>query len=106
MRWLYNLGNFLRTLATPEPINWSLTSLKEKLDQDRREDRDPRPLCRLSDGRDRHSEKFVRREFASDRRIAAASSSINRVRRCMSPFRAQPTGGLRPNDGKNVGMRG
>jgi Transposase DDE domain group 1 len=26
----YNLGNFLRTLATPEPIR-SLTSLKEKL---------------------------------------------------------------------------
>ena len=29
----YNLGNFLRTLATPEPIkDWSLTSLKEKLE--------------------------------------------------------------------------
>jgi IS66 Orf2 like protein/Transposase DDE domain group 1 len=28
----YNLGNFLRTLATPEPIkDWSLTSLKHKL---------------------------------------------------------------------------
>jgi hypothetical protein len=28
----YNLGNFLRTLATPEAIkDWSLTSLKEKL---------------------------------------------------------------------------
>jgi hypothetical protein len=28
----YNLGNFLRTLATPEPLKeWSLTSLKEKL---------------------------------------------------------------------------
>ena len=28
----YNLGNFLRTLATPEPNkDWSLTSLKEKL---------------------------------------------------------------------------
>lgn len=28
----YNLGNFLRTLATPEPIqDWSLTSLCEKL---------------------------------------------------------------------------
>ena len=28
----YNLGNFLRTLATPETIkDWSLTSLKEKL---------------------------------------------------------------------------
>jgi|SRR6516165_702402 len=27
----YNLGNFLRTLTTPEPIkDWSLTSLKEK----------------------------------------------------------------------------
>src|ERR1700730_640533 len=28
----YNLGNFLRTLATPEPIKgWSMTTLKEKL---------------------------------------------------------------------------
>jgi hypothetical protein len=28
----YNLANFLRTVATPEPIkDWSLTSLKEKL---------------------------------------------------------------------------
>jgi len=28
----YNLGNFLRTLATREPVkDWSLTSLKEKL---------------------------------------------------------------------------
>ena len=28
----YDLGNFLRTLATPEPIkDWSLTSLKEKM---------------------------------------------------------------------------
>jgi Transposase DDE domain group 1 len=28
----YNLGNFLRTLATPEPIkDWSMTPLKEKL---------------------------------------------------------------------------
>jgi Transposase DDE domain group 1 len=27
----YNLGNFLRTLATPKPIkDWSLTTLKEK----------------------------------------------------------------------------
>jgi hypothetical protein len=28
----YNLGNFPRTLATPEPIkDWTLTTLKEKL---------------------------------------------------------------------------
>ena len=38
----YNLGNFMRTLAMPEPVkHWSLTSLREKLDQDRREDRQP-----------------------------------------------------------------
>ena len=31
-RCAYNLGNFLRTLATPEPIKiWSLTTLREKL---------------------------------------------------------------------------
>src|SRR5262245_7245329 len=30
----YNLGNFLRTLATPEPIkDWSMASLKDKLDK-------------------------------------------------------------------------
>ena len=29
---VYNLGNFLHTLATPEPIkDWSLTTLKDKL---------------------------------------------------------------------------
>ena len=28
----YNLGNFMRTLAMPDPIrDWSLTSLREKL---------------------------------------------------------------------------
>ena len=32
MRSPYNLGNFLRALATPEPIkDWSLTTLKDKL---------------------------------------------------------------------------
>jgi len=31
----YNLGNLLRTLATPEPIkDWSLTSPEGKSDQD------------------------------------------------------------------------
>src|ERR1700730_18569547 len=61
---------------------------------------------RKEKGRDRNAEKLVRRDFASDRRIAAASSSINCVRPCMSPFRAQPMGGLRPNDGITVGIRG
>jgi hypothetical protein len=32
MALAYNLGNFLRTLATPEPTKgWSLTTLKDKL---------------------------------------------------------------------------
>src|SRR5580658_6797916 len=48
----YNLGNFLRTLATPEPIrDWSLTEPEGKADQDRREGRAPRSLRRVSDGR-------------------------------------------------------
>jgi hypothetical protein len=77
------LGNFLRTLATAEPIkDWSLTSLKEKLIKiDRGEGHQPRPLCRLPDGRGRHSEKSVRRHPAADRRTAAATSSCVGVRR-------------------------
>jgi hypothetical protein len=52
MRWRTIFGNFLRTLATPEPIqDWSLTSLREKLIKDRRESGWPRPLHRLPDGR-------------------------------------------------------
>jgi hypothetical protein len=44
----YNLGNFLRTLATPEPIkDWSLTSPKEKLIK-------IGAKGRLPDGRSRH----------------------------------------------------
>jgi hypothetical protein len=39
----YNLCDFLRPLATPEPIkDWSLTSLKEKLIKIGGESREPR----------------------------------------------------------------
>jgi lipopolysaccharide/colanic/teichoic acid biosynthesis glycosyltransferase len=41
--------------------------------QDRREDREPRPLCRVSDGRSRHSQKCVRRHLAAHRGTAAAA---------------------------------
>lgn len=45
----YNLGNFMRTLAMPKTAEpWALTSLRDKL-QDRRQDREPRPLHDLSD---------------------------------------------------------
>ena len=47
----YNLGNFLRTLATPEPI---------KLIKIGAQGHAPRPLHRLPDGRGRHLTAFIR----------------------------------------------
>jgi hypothetical protein len=45
----YNLANFLRTLATPEPIkHWSLTRLNEKLIKVGAKGGEPRPLRRIS----------------------------------------------------------
>jgi hypothetical protein len=53
----YNLGNFLRTLAMPEPIkDWSLTTLKDKLIKIGAS-RQPRPLARY--GRVRNRRPFV-----------------------------------------------
>ena len=50
----YNLGNFMRTLVLPDAVEqWSLTTLR-KARQDRREDRPPRSLHRLPDGRGRY----------------------------------------------------
>ena len=66
----YNLGNFLRTLATPEPIkDWSLTSLKDN--QDRREGGEPRPLCGLPNGGGRHRTANVPGDSAAHRGTAA-----------------------------------
>src|SRR6516164_4450442 len=53
----YNLGNFLRTLATPEPI------------------KEPRPLCYLPDGRGRHRTANVPRDFAAHRGATAAATT-------------------------------
>src|SRR3954447_5368801 len=48
----YNLGNFMRTLALPKVAEpWSLTSVREKADQDGREGRQPPPLRHLPAGR-------------------------------------------------------
>jgi hypothetical protein len=78
----YNLGNFLRPLATPEPMrDWSLTTLKEKLIkiQDRREGGAPRPLCRLPDGGGRGSESPVRGHLEDDSGTSGAACRINGV---------------------------
>jgi Transposase DDE domain group 1 len=93
----YNLGNFLRTLATPEPIK---DSSEGQADQDRREGGEPRPLCRLPDGRGRHRTANVPRDFAAHRGTAAAATTAS-VRRSMSCIQEQPTERVRPNAREN-----
>ena len=73
-----------------------------KADQDRREDRQPWPLCRVSDGRSRHSQKSLCRHSADDRGTAAATTfsagldmlvTMKFPEGCASGFQgAEPTG--------------
>ena len=79
----YNLGNCLRTLATPEPIkDWSLTSLKGEADQNRREKVvSPRTLHHLPDGRGRHRTANVPRDFAAHRGATAAATARASMKR-------------------------
>jgi hypothetical protein len=77
----YNLGNILRTLATPGPIkDWSLTNLKEK-DQDRREGGEPRTLCRLPNGGGRHPTTNIPGDSAADRGTTAAAATRASMKR-------------------------
>jgi hypothetical protein len=93
VRLAYSLGNFLRTLATPEPIkDWSLTSLEN---QDRREGGEPRPLCDLPNGRGRHRMGNVPRDIAAHCGVTAAAITTASVRRSMSCIQEQPTKGVR-----------
>src|SRR5262249_52974327 len=97
----YNLGNFLRTLATPEPIkDWSLTTLKDKLIKIG-EGSEPWPLCYLPNGRGRHRTANVPRDFAAHRGATAAATTSASVRRSMSCTQEQPTEGVRPNAREN-----
>jgi hypothetical protein len=80
----YNLGNFLRTLATPEPMKGLVADEPEgETDQDRREGRQPRPLCRLSDGRGRHPTADVPGDFTADCGTTAAATTSASVRGAM-----------------------
>ena len=75
----YNLGNFLRTLATPEPIkDWSLTSLKEKLIKIGAK---PRTLRRLPNGGGRHPTTNVPGDSAADRRTTGAATTRASMKR-------------------------
>jgi hypothetical protein len=74
-------GNFLRTLATPEPIkDWSLTSLKEKLIKIG-EGGEPRTLCRLPNGGGRHPMTNVPGDTAADRGTTAAATTRASMKR-------------------------
>ncbi len=71
-----------------------------KADQDRREDRQPWPLCRVSDGRSRHSQKSLCRHSADDRGTAAAARCIDSVMRSVSRIPSKTGGKVRLDDGK------
>jgi hypothetical protein len=72
----YNLGNFLRTLATPEPINdWTLSSLKEKLIKIGAKVVSHGRYVAFQNGRGRHSPASVPEDFAADRRTAAEAAA-------------------------------
>ena len=101
----YNLGNFLRTLATPEPIkDWSLTTLKDKLIKIGAKVVSHGRYCYLPDGRGRHRTANVRRDFAAHRGATAAATTSVSVRRLMSCIQEQPTG-VRPNASENGQIR-
>ena len=91
------LGNFLRTLATPEPIkDWSLTSLKEKLIKMGAKVVHPRPLCRFPNGRGRRSETSVLRRPSAHRGTAAAAGHVDSVTKfSLSRVPRKTTGDLR-----------
>ncbi len=56
---------------------------EEEADQDRREDGEPRTLCRLPDGRGRHPTANVPGDFAADRGTTATATTSTCVRRPM-----------------------
>jgi len=61
-----------------------------KADQDRREGRQPRPLCRVPDGGGRDPKKPLRRYSAVDRGTASTAGHVNSVRRSVSRVRQKP----------------
>jgi Transposase DDE domain group 1 len=78
----YNLGNFLRTLATSEPIkDWSLTSLKEKLIKIGAKVVSHGRYIIFQIGRGRHRTANVPRDFAAHRGATAAATARASMKR-------------------------
>src|SRR5262245_30217827 len=76
-----------------------------KADQDRREGREPRPLCRLPDSRGRHPTANVPGDSAAHRGTAAAATTSACVRRSMSCIQEHSTEAVRPNARENGQIR-
>ena len=71
-----------------------------KADQDRREGRRSRPLCRVLDGGGGHSTRPVSRYFPDDRRTSAAANHIDGVARLVVTSSIETTGEVCLDDGK------
>jgi hypothetical protein len=70
----YNLGNFLRTLAMPQPTrDWPLTSLKEKLIKIGAKVVSQGRYIAFQNGGSRHPEGPLCRHLAPDRGTAGAA---------------------------------
>src|SRR5205823_14535075 len=71
----YNLGNFLRSLATARTDQRLVADeLEGKADQDRRQGGEPRTLRRLPNGGGRHPTTNVPGDSAADRGTTAAAT--------------------------------
>jgi hypothetical protein len=102
----YNLGNFLRTLATPEPIkDWSLTTLKDKLIKIGAKVVSHGRYVIFQMAEVAIARQMVPRDFAAHRGATAAATTSTSVRRSMSCIQEQPTEGVRPNARENGQIR-
>ena len=97
-----NLGNFLRTLATPALV---AGESKGQADQDRREGGEPRLLCFFQMAEVAIARQNVPGDFAAHRGATAAATTSASVRRSMSCIQEQSTEGVRPNARENGQIR-
>ena len=98
----YNLGNFLRTLATPEPIKkWSLTSLKEKLIKIGAKVVSHGRYVAFQMAEVRHPSANVPGDFTAHCGTTAAATTSASMRCSTAWMQVQPTGVVRPNAGEN-----
>ena len=99
----YNLGNFLRTLATPEPIqDWSLTNQKEKLIKIGAKVVSHGRYVSSRWPRSPSHGKCSKRFWGSSR---SYGRSHHRETFSMSCIQEQPTEGVRPNARENGRIR-